>query len=495
MAGPLGSTPGIIVGVGVGTAVAAAIEPKVITAAQGEWNKNQFKVFPPGTLAELVAQGYIGTPQAEAEAGFSGWNPARQDALIQLAMRSPGIESAMAILRRTSGPDFSKQPGADALFTHALRKAAIEPQYDPGMAELRWHLLDLAQVANAIQQGHITDEKILPPIAGVAVPAGGVGNVTAPDGQAAETIDPTIVALSGIDEAAGMGWDVDRLTVAANLVGLPPAQHELLQMWNRGIIDEASVDIGIREGHQKTKWTTPFKRLRWSVLSELQYVEARVRGWITNQELYDGGALTGYTEAQLDLLHSTHGRPLSFRDVQRGLARGGVRLDPVADFTGANPIAADGSKVPPINDTLFKALQQSNIQQQWYDLARHMATNPPSLFMLNRLALADPTYIPRAILNLGYLGIDQPDIDAITKYWNDQTGTSTANPKADPYVTKANGQLWTALHSDYVKKGVDRATVESAMTVLVADAANREIIFERWDTEKTLGSPPAPPAA
>lgn len=429
MAGPLGSTPGIILGVGVGTAAAAAIDPLVVTAAQKAWNENQFKVFPPGTLAELVAQGYIGSPQAEAEAGFSGWNPARQDALIQLAMHGPGVATGLELLRRTAGPDLSVDGGTDTLFTHALRKAAIEPQYDSAIEALRWHLLELGQIANAIQQGHITDEGILPGITGAVTPPGGVGTVTSPDGAPAFTVDPTIIDLSGITEAAGLGWDENRLKVAANLVGLPPGMMELLTMWNRGLIDEESVNIGLREGHLKTKWTTPVKRLRWSVLSELQYVEARVRGWITNQELYDGGALRGYTKDQLDLLHSTHGRPISARAVARGLARGGVRLDPVADFTGANPQGANGENVAPIPDTLFKAMQQSNVQQQWYDLERHDIVNYPSLFMLNRLAIADPSYIPRAVTILGYLIYDPVDIAAIEAYWKAQTGAAGAVKK------------------------------------------------------------------
>jgi len=453
MAGPLGSTPGIILGVGVGTAAAAAIDPLVVTAAQKAWSENQFKVFPPGTLAELVAQGYIGSPQAEAEAGFSGWNPARQDAMIQLAMKAPGVAPALELLRRTAGPDLSANGGGDALFTHALRKSALEPQWDDPLTALRWHLLELGQIANAIQQGHITDEGILPGIAGSVTPPGGVGTVTAPDGAPPFSVDPTIIDLSGITEAAGLGWDENRLKVAANLVGLPPGMMELLTMWNRGLIDEESVNIGLREGHLKTKWTTPVKRLRWSVLSELQYVEARVRGWITNQELYDGGALRGYTQDQLDLLHSTHGRPISARAVARGLARGGVRLDPVADFTGANPIAADGGTVEAIPDTLFKAMQQSNIQQQWYDLERRDIVNYPSLFMLNRLAIADPTYIPRAVTILGYLIYDPVDIAAIEAYWKGQTGGATVKK-----------QTLTALTGEYLSGALSKDAFTTVLT-------------------------------
>lgn len=424
MAG-LGTAPSIVLGVGVGEAAAAAIEPLVEPSKQKAWSQNQNAILDPGTLARLAAQGGITLDAAQTTGELHGLSPDKMERLYYLAQTVPGVSEALTLLRRQTavGNDYSD------LFNHALVKSGIDPRYVNAITALVQNLISPSEVANAIQQGHITDEGILPPIGGAATPPGGVGTVTAPDGQPPTAVDPTVIALSGIAEAAGSGIDEDRLKVLANLVGLPPAQHELLQMWNRGIIDETDVDIGIREGHQKTKWTLPFKRLRWSVLSELQYVEARVRGWITNDELYAGGALTGYTKAQLDLLHSTHGRPISARGVARGLARGGKRLDPVADFTGANPIAADGSAVDPIPDTLFKAMQQSNVQQQWYDLERRDIVNYPSLFMLNRLAIADPTYIPRAVTILGYQIYDPVDITAIEKYWNDQTGAAQAVKK------------------------------------------------------------------
>jgi hypothetical protein len=488
----LGNAVSAAAGVAIGEALAPVLETGLQSFKNSQWTDHPDMPPPASDMADGVARGIIDPTKAGNYALQSGYGTDQFALMTAVAQKYPELGALLQLQRRSvlSGGTFET---AGAQFTALAEKLGFEDPVIELLVGLLPAYLAPAEIANAIQQGHITDEGILPPIAGVATPAGGVGTVTSPDGQGAETIDPTVIALSGIAEAEKAGIDEDRLKVLANLVGLSPGQHELLQMWNRGIIDEASVDIGIREGHQKTKWTTPFKRLRWSVLSELQYVEARVRGWITNQELYDGGALTGYTKDQLDLLHSTHGRPPSAAIVARGLARGGVRLDPTADFTGANPIAADGSKVDPIPDALFKAMQQSNLQQQWYDIERLAIVAVPSLFMLNRLALADPSYIPRAVTNLEHLIYDPIDITAIEAYWNANTAATGAAAKADPFVTKADNQLWTFLHTAYVKNGVDRATVESAMTVLVDDAADREIIFERWDTERTLGSAPTGP--
>lgn len=422
MAGPLGASPGIIIGVGVGEAAAAALEPIVEPAKQEAWQKNQNAILDAGTLARLAAQGGITLDAAKATAELHGLTADKMERLYYLAQAVPGVGEALTLLRRqtAAGNDFS------ALFDHALVKSGVDPRYVPALSALVQNLLSPSEIANAVQQGHLPNPNILPALETNVTPAPGAVAPATVDAQPPSSIPLTQIDIDPIAEAAGSGIELDRLQVLANLAGLPPGQHELLQMWNRGLIDEESVDAGIREGHTKTKWIGPFKRLRWSVLSHLQYVEARVRGWITNEELYAGGALSGFTPAQLDLLHSTHGRPISARAVARGLARGGVRLDPVADFTGANPVGANGENVAPIPDALFRAMQQSNVQQQWYDLERRDIVNYPSLFMLNRLAIADPSYIPRAVTLLGYLIYDPVDIAAIEKYWNDQTGGTSA---------------------------------------------------------------------
>src|SRR5205085_8648918 len=133
----------------------------------------------------------------------------------------------------------------------------------------------------------------------------------APDGAPPSHVPLTQVDLDPLLEALAHGIDVDRLRVLANLAGLPPGADTLLQMWNRELIDEATVDAGIREGHTKTKWASAFKRMRWAVLGAAEYASAHLRGWITQEEMYRGGKLTGHTKAQMDLLYLNRGRPLA----------------------------------------------------------------------------------------------------------------------------------------------------------------------------------------
>ncbi len=69
-----------------------------------------------------------------------------------------------------------------------------------------------------------------------------------------------------------------------------------------------------------------------------------------------------------------------------------------------------------------------------------------------------------------------------------------AAAKADPYVGKAQTQLWTALHKAFVGGATDAATADSYLTVLVPDAADRAEIIQLWETEQNIGKLAGPPA-
>ena len=73
MANPLGSAPGIILGVGVGTAASAAIEPAVEGPRQAAWKGNPIRVLDPSLMAALVAAGGIDLGTAQADAALEGF--------------------------------------------------------------------------------------------------------------------------------------------------------------------------------------------------------------------------------------------------------------------------------------------------------------------------------------------------------------------------------------------------------------------------------------
>lgn len=462
----LGNSVSTAAGVAIGGATADVLIPKLQDFKNRQWDANRYLPPNPTEMAAGVAAGKVDSTQAFQWAANLGLGPDAFAAMVAVATEYPDVAVAIELDRRSITP-----PGELAA---NIEKLGYPADFAGYIAQLAVHILSPSEVANAVQQGHLANTgNILPELPPEITYPAGYAQPEAPDGQPASSVPLTQLGLDPITEAAGSGIDFERLQVQANLAGLPPGAESLLTMWNRNLIDEAAVDAGLREGHLKTKWMGAFKRLRWPVLSHIQYVDARVRGWIDNAGMYAGGALTGHTPAQLDLLHKTHGRPLSWHQVFIGLQRGGHILDPTADLDQA----ALG-----IDETFWKALQQSDIQQQWYLLAWAQRYNYPSAFVLRQLR--ESNEITDAMLRqvLTYIGWEPTFIDAVATAWGGAAKVGTS-----PYIAKAQTQLWTAAHKAYLGGSIDRPTAEAAISTLVPSVADREIVFENWDEESNLG--------
>lgn len=68
--------------------------------------------------------------------------------------------------------------------------------------------------------------------------------------------------LDAHDEAAKSGTDSTRYDVLHALAGEPPSPQQLLELWNRGLLGEADVERGFRQGRLRPEWYTAVKRLR-----------------------------------------------------------------------------------------------------------------------------------------------------------------------------------------------------------------------------------------
>src|SRR5690349_8898650 len=90
-----------MVGIGVGTAAAAAIEPIVEPGRQQAWTNAPNRILEPAIYAALVAQGAIdlatvGQPLAKRE----GFNEDQFNRLVYLAQRAPSYAEAQDLKRR-----------------------------------------------------------------------------------------------------------------------------------------------------------------------------------------------------------------------------------------------------------------------------------------------------------------------------------------------------------------------------------------------------------
>jgi hypothetical protein len=453
----LGSTPGIIVGVGVGGAVAAALEPAFEIPKQEAWKRNPNRILDSGLIARLVAQGGIdlGDPSSPAagsayeEALRDGLEPDKLDALIYLAQTVPGFGEAVRVLRRD--PTFA------GLFKHSLVKQGLDTRYLDGLTDLQFERMALPVVALGIVRGLIDAPFELP-----YTPPAGVGKIAAfPKSK----LDP-------LHEIKAFGFDVDDLFLQTAVSGRPMGPQEAASAFYRDIIEKDDFLRAILEGDTRGEWADAILEHARQIPSVSDYVNAEIRGWITTAQRNAGIAKHGMTAADGDLLFKRTGRPATGHQVHIGWARGGRNTSAGSD-----------------EQTVFnKAIRESDIRPEWTDILWAQRYTYPPFFALRALMQGGALTAAQGEEILLYEGWEPGFAKLVAEFFTKDTSAA----KGNPYVVKAQSQLWTAAHKAFVKDGTARATIEPVLSTLVADLADRDAIFQLWTDERALDAGQAP---
>jgi len=313
-------------------------------------------------------------------------------------------------------------------FELGLQRLGIEAYWHPAIAQLLQTHLSPAEAANARQQEFI--------------------------GQADQE---AIAALYGLS--------TDDADVQFELAGLPPGIETGLEMWRRNIIDEPTFAKIVAEGHTKTKYTPQLEQLLNRVLNADVYARLHLKGHISVAEMNAGGALTGYQPDDMNRLFLSEGRPAAPGQMWTAWAR-----------------KVDGPAGRPMDEAQFNTgIAESDIRPEWGPMLWGIRFAYPPLFQINRLVQAN-AISPQTGADWMEKERYAPEVvTALTTYWEGGTGAT-----ADPHVTKAQNQLWTAAHKAYVSGHAVLSNVTPALDALNISASAQTTIRTLWDHERAL---------
>lgn len=432
-----------------GLAISPVLRPVVQALENEAWKTDPNRPIDVGTLAQGVAEGHVTMASALTEAALTGTSAARFAELVTIARTGPGTGAALELWRRALI--------TDAEVATALERGGLEQEWIDAIVGtkangygLKTHPLDPAQIALAIVRGNMHADGLLP-----VAPSNAVGLVPA---DPISPIDPLV-------EASWSGVDFERLAVMARSIGLPAATVQMLDMLNRGIIEDADFYRGISEGDIRNEWGPFLYKLRDAVLTSNDYVAARLRAWIDDAALYAGGALTGHSSDQMDLLLKIHGRPLSWHQVWIGLQRGGTYDGPL----------------DVIDPAFLKALEESDIRPEWYNLAWAQRYSYPSAFVVKALATAGDLTQAEVLQILTYEGWEPVLAGKVSKIWAGAK-PSTATPITKRFVTSAT----TALSKRYIDAAVTQADAAAQLAELGVSASDQAALFKVWDIAREI---------
>lgn len=407
-------------GFAAGTAIGPVMSP-IVQLIRNDVNA-QYPYIPPdpGVLAEGVAQGQVDPDQAGEWAKMHGVGPKAFAALVEIANTGPGSGFAFDLWRR----GIIDEKG----FRRALRRLGIEQEWIEDLVQTKDVLLTPSELANARQQGFIDQAR-----------------------QEAE--------------AAMQGVTADRADIQFELSGLPPGVDVAQRAANRGLVDRATFDQMVREGHTKTKYTDLVWAMRHPVLSAAEYATLYLKGWITEQAMNEGGALTGYTPEQMHDLYLSHGRPATTHQVHIGYARGGEL-----------PGAANE------REAFRTAVRNSDIRPEYEPLLWASRYTLPSAFVMRSLTQTGVWSQAKAAERLRMAGWIPEDADEAAAAWAGGTSTGTS----DPHAEKAQTQLWTTTHRSYIAAESDDATATTALEAAGVDAGSVPAVLALWQQEREL---------
>jgi hypothetical protein len=425
-----------------GLAISPVLRPVLQAIENATWSEYPDKPLDAATAAEVAAENYAAYGDMETEATHTGYGTDRFAHLYDVTVTAPGEGTLLQLLRRSS------EVGID--FEHGLRKAKLEGQWDAALRNLADARLNPAAVALAVVRSIMQNDGLQ---VGTLDSSGGV--VPA---YPVSSIDPVVEAsLSGIDE--------ERLRVMVGSVGLPASPIQAALMYFRGIIDQSDVWKAVQQSDTRPAWGPFLQEFARQILTAEQYLEGALRGWISYTDGVAGAAKHGMSPTDAQLLYQIRRRPLTPHTISQALARGGT-------FDTAQA---------PFADPYVSSVHEADLGPEWYGLAEAMKYSPPSLFVIRQL-LKDGVYTQdHAALRIRQLGIYPEDADLIAAAYAPAPGAA-----ADPHVTKAENQLWTATHRAYLNGHAPAATLTPAFTALGITPAAQQTVLDLWTLEQQL---------
>ncbi len=454
----------VVAGIAIAGAAEDVLRPVLEPAAQTAWANRPFKVLDPATAAQIRARneqaGYGGIPlqgvDLTDDARRNGLGTARFYLETEAARTWPGVAQLINLRRRRLA--FGGSSGiSQADFRDGLRRQGFRTEVIDYLTDLLVEHLDVADIANAIQQGFVPNDGILP--------AASAPDPTWTTSDGAFTIPVEQIDIDPTNEAAYHGLDQARLKVLAELVGLPPGEETLLDMWRRGIIGPDGYAAGLREGHTKTKWTAALSARFYQLLNPSVLVNLRLRGYINDGDYHNRMALHGYRAEQANDWFLSAGRPLAPQQMLDLIARKGPSPTGSGVFTFAD---------------FRQGMVESDIKPKYSTPAEALYFKYPPLFQLRR-AVESGGMTPERAREVMHIERYEPqDIDSLISSWTGGTAT------VSPWTAKAHNQLWGTIHRSYLSGEIDQTQARNAMATLPFDASEADTILFVWDVEKGL---------
>ena len=425
-----------------GLATGPVLSPATEAIRQEAWKLYSVRVPEAADAAAAVAQGKLDAATGSDWASRHGVGSGVFDQLVTIALTAPDVGTAMQAWRRGNLTDVQ--------FGTVLQRHGIAPEWDAAIEALKLEILDPSQLAAAIHRGLVPDPGLL--------------RGEQPSGSFNVEAYP-VYQIDALAEAAGSGYDHDRLGVLVGLQGLPMGTHEAAQSYFRGIITHGDYVRAFNESNSRNEWAEAVLGYSRQIPTARDFLENALRGYTTLPEALAGAALHGMTPEHATMIYQNQGRPMTVANITKALARGGKFQPEPGEIT----------------DPYRASIVEGSIKPAYYDLLDALKYSYPSAFFMRGLVQSGDL----TAAEFEQYGLEQgwpPALAAKIANSISPTGTTTT----DAHTTKAQTQLWNTTHASYIAREITDAQARSRLADAGVPAASQAGVLSLWQAERDL---------
>lgn len=269
---------------GILSALGSVITNELSPTVQGLLASNPHLIPDPGTIASLVARGYIARGDGVGAIARNGLSDYWGNAIIDSQYAFPDLGTALELHRRKYVTTEVAQ--------NWLIKNGMQPDVAAQVLSLTTTTLSPADAALAVLRGSMTQEQ-------------------------------------GIQVASDNGLTEAQFQTLIDNTGEPLGLMELLEARRRDFIDDERLTRGIIQSRVRNEWVDVAKAIAFSPMSTADAVNAVVQNHLSQAQASVIASQNGLEPGAFDILVQTAGEPLSRTEMEELYNRGQVTEDQV----------------------------------------------------------------------------------------------------------------------------------------------------------------------
>lgn len=442
-------------GSAVGTSILSALQNYLAPVNQDLIEQSPQSLLDPATAAAAQVRGWYERSDGAGDAAKGGINAKRYDALLGMAAQWPSLSESLELWRRG---EITEGEAAGL-----LQKNGVAEEYIGKLLTLKRQHVGPADAALAVLRGYIPE-------------------------------------VEGAEIAAYEGINAEDFKLLVYNTGEPPGLMQLLEAYRRGFIDDARLNLGIRQSRVRDEWHDVVEKLRFERASPADAVNGVVQGHLTRAEALTIAEQGGLAPEDFDWLVENAGNPIAPMQALELYNRGLITKARVEEAIREGrtkdkyipEVLELHTKLPPVFEVVKMVATGGISPERGAELLKHEGYPEDIIAGLVHAATSEQSSKAKALsatqVEQLYEELAFSEDEALKHLAT--LGYTPANAKLILAVAdlerdrKVIATAITPIKTSYVARHIDESEASTYLDKLQLPSAQRDLLLETWTIER-----------